>query len=419
MTAVNLSHLEGELFDVLPSDAISQDVAAYRVDGREPMLVVKPSTQAEVAAVLRLALANGTAVIPWGAGTLMALGMPPARYELALDLRALNRIVEYEPADLTVTVEAGMALSELQRFLAERGQWLPLDPDVAAEATIGGVLATNTSGPARIAFGTPRDLLIGITVASAQGELIKAGGRVVKNVAGYDLGKLQIGALGTLGVIVQTSFKVAPLSPTVRTLSTASSELALLMSTTFAVRDAALPATAMVVARAADEHAWHLTVRFAGGTAAVDRAEGELEAICRRCGLTLTADNASAAPNTRYHQGLTARVLIRSSVLPSSVSRILEAFTSAAASVEAYPTAGIIYARWPVGAIDAATLADLRRLCEDQGRGALVIEAAPVELKHEIDVWGGTRSDFDLMQRLKAEFDLGKVLNLGRFVGGL
>ncbi len=201
-----------KLTAALPSSVLSFDGGEmYAVDGMTPSVVVKPTSQAEVAAAMGAANAAGAAVVPFGGGTQQGLGMPPERYDVALDLRQIESVVEYEAADLTITVEAGMRLSALQRLLAEKGQWLPLDPPVSDEATIGGVLATNASGPARFSRGTGRDLVIGMTVATAQGEIVKSGGRVVKNVAGYDLAKLHIGALGTTGVILQVSLKVSPL----------------------------------------------------------------------------------------------------------------------------------------------------------------------------------------------------------------
>src|SRR6266498_4107469 len=139
--------------------------------------------------------------------------MPPRRVDLALLTTGLNHIVEYEPADLTVTVEAGMRFADLQAALGEHGQFLALDPAVDSNATIGGIIATNASGPLRFSFGSARDLVIGTRVANPDGSLTRAGGRVVKNVAGYDLNKLHIGGLGTLGVIVELSFKLAPIPP--------------------------------------------------------------------------------------------------------------------------------------------------------------------------------------------------------------
>ena len=273
--APGLVGLSETLRSTLPPEALSfSPEVTYAVDGLSPRIVVMPATPHEVAAVLETANASGAAVLPRGGGTQTALGMPPQRYDVALDLKRLNGVVEYEPADLTVTVEAGMRLSELQKLLGEKGQWLPLDPPLPDEATIGGVLATNVSGPARLRYGSSRDLVIGMTVALASGEVVKSGGRVVKNVAGYDLAKLHIGALGTLGVIVQAVFKVAPL-PVQDVAVMVPGDLEALGRLADALIDARLALLGLVLSKGAGETRWTLAARFAGGAAAVQRSQGE------------------------------------------------------------------------------------------------------------------------------------------------
>src|SRR5213076_1725908 len=186
------------------------ELSPYVVEGRTPDTAIFPGSVEEVSAVIARVSELGLPVIPWGGGTAASVGMPSARAGLVLGLRRLNRLVEHEPGDLTVTVEAGMTVGELQAALSGRGQWLSLDPADAERATIGGVLATNASGPRRHLYGTARDLLIGLTVVTADGAIVKGGGKVVKNVAGYDLPKLFIGAFGTLGVIVEATLKLRP-----------------------------------------------------------------------------------------------------------------------------------------------------------------------------------------------------------------
>src|SRR5919109_2258530 len=186
---------------------------AYRVDGRAPWAVVIPGDVDQVGAVLALAHREGLAVVPWGGGTTMALGHPPERLDFVLSLARLNRVLAHEPADLTATVQAGITIAALSAGLGRRRQWWPLDPPLAAAATVGGVLATNTSGPKRLLYGTARDLLIGITVVHADGTISKAGGKVTKNVTGYDMMKLYTGSLGTLAVIAEATLKLRPLPP--------------------------------------------------------------------------------------------------------------------------------------------------------------------------------------------------------------
>src|SRR5215216_374284 len=183
-------------------------VDGYEVDGVRPEAVVRVASADDVGAVMRLASSQRLAVIARGGGTMVDLGNPPRRMDVVLDVTRLNRIVEYHPQDLTVTVEAGVTIGELQRTLGEHGQMLALDPPLEERATVGGVLATNAWGPRR--HGTARDLVIGSRAVLADGSRIRAGGKVVKNVAGYDLNKLLIGSLGTLAVITEATFKLAP-----------------------------------------------------------------------------------------------------------------------------------------------------------------------------------------------------------------
>ena len=186
------------------------DCGPYVVDGRSPEAVAFPGSKEEVAAVVLAAAEAEMPVTPWGGGTKMGIGAPPQRWGLVLALKRLNRLLEHEPGDLTATVEAGMTLGALQRELGGRGQWLSLDPAHPDEATLGGILSSNAAGPRRHLYGSCRDLLIGVTVVTAAGALVKGGGKVVKNVAGYDLPKLFIGAFGTLGVVVEATVKLRP-----------------------------------------------------------------------------------------------------------------------------------------------------------------------------------------------------------------
>ena len=405
-----------KLTAVLPGGALSFDGGdGYGVDGMTPSVVVKPSSQAEVAAALGAASEAGAAVVPFGGGTQQGLGLPPERYDVALDLRRIDGLIEHEPADLTVTVEAGMRLSTLQGLLGEQGQCLPLDPPVADEATVGGVLATNASGPARLARGTARDLVIGMTVATAQGELVKSGGRVVKNVAGYDLAKLHIGALGTAGVIVQVSFKVAPL-PVRETCLGVQGGLEALAGLAEAVQDARLALTGAILGKGEAEPGWMLGLRFAGGNAAVARSLRETRALAEAAGVQVEELGATGwrALQTGY---VLASVVVRASVLPSALASVSGALASAGAAVSVLPGVGVAYGSWP-GDVEPQRLRLLREVCVSKG-GALVIEKAPVETKRAIDVWGEPRGDFELMQRLKQEMDPGRVLNPGRFLGGV
>lgn len=192
---------------VLPEESLQ----GYSIDGVAPKAVVRPQHRQEIVDVIKWAAAEGAAVFPWGGGTQVCLGGVPDRVDLVMDLSRYNRVIDYQPADLTASVEAGISLDSLQRELAQGGKFLAIEAPMSARATVGGILASNASGPLRFGYGLPRDWLIGIGVVNARGVETKAGGKVVKNVTGYDLGKLYTGSMGTLGIITEATFKLIPL----------------------------------------------------------------------------------------------------------------------------------------------------------------------------------------------------------------
>ena len=187
--------------------------ATLAVDGKAPDCAVAPFSAEQVAAVLHYASTHQLALIPRGNGTKLSMGNPPRRYDVALSLGELNRVIHYEPADLTISVEPGMTFGAFQELVGRSGLWLPLDPRGGAGSSIGGIIAANAAGPLRQGFGGPRDMVLGLKIATTDGKIAKTGGRVVKNVAGYDLGKLLTGSCGTLGVIVEASLKLFPKPP--------------------------------------------------------------------------------------------------------------------------------------------------------------------------------------------------------------
>src|SRR6202795_3917454 len=211
--------IEHEFRAILAPDSIRAPTAGDAVCGVQPRLVLQPANEKQLAAVLRPAKDASLAVIPRGGGTKLPWGNPPARADVILSTARLDKIIEHPWADLTVSVEAGCTIQKLQSALAQHGQRLALDPLWPAQATIGGVLATNDSGSPRLRFGALRDLIIGVTLALPDGTLASSGGKVVKNVAGYDLPKLVTGSLGTLGVITRAVFRLHSLPRNMRSFS--------------------------------------------------------------------------------------------------------------------------------------------------------------------------------------------------------
>ncbi|MBY0279608.1 FAD-binding oxidoreductase, partial [Candidatus Binatia bacterium] len=214
---------------------------ALAIDGVVPRRVVDPCSVDEVRDVLRTAAAAGEATIASGRGRHLSLGEPPTRCDVLLRLAGLARIREHHAADMTITIEAGCPLADVDGALAREGQWLGIDAPTPEETTVGGFLAANLSGPLRASHGTARDLLLGLRWVSPRGELVAAGGKVVKNVAGYDLHRTHVGALGTLGVLVEATFKVRPRPPHERALLIACRDARHAIATALDARDAAEP----------------------------------------------------------------------------------------------------------------------------------------------------------------------------------
>ncbi len=413
-------------------EALAPGDASFAVDGVAPALVATPRSVEELAAALAAANEAGAAVVPWGGGRHMGLGNIPARYDLALRTAKLDRLIEYEPADLTVTVEAGMTMGRLQALLGEHGQFLPID--APAEATVGGALAAGLSGPSCHAYGLPRDWLIGCRFALADGSLVKGGGRVVKNVAGYDLPKLAVGSLGTLGVIVEATFKLAPLPAAQETLVARFDSLEAAAQAVFAADERGL-ALRGVLLQAEPDGPVGVAFWLAGPRAAVDRSTREI-APTGDAPVEQHEGEASEgwwAANSETQPSAPGMAL-RASLLPANVPALVERTLAAGREVGvvprclAYPTIGLVLTVADGGdpAKGAAFIDEARRWAVEAG-GSLVVTSAPVAVKERIDVWGAPStssgpaagSALPLMRRLKEQFDPRGTLNPGRFVGGL
>jgi glycolate oxidase FAD binding subunit len=429
--------LQAALAVVLPAERVRPATSSDAVAGVPPRLVVEPESQEELAAALGWADHEGLKVLVRGGGTQLQLGLPPTGGDLLLSTRRLTGVVEHAPADQTATVLAGTPLREVQSRLGSAGQWLALDPALGADATVGGLIATNASGSRRLRFGGVRDQLIGLRVALADGTLARGGGKVVKNVAGYDLPKLFVGALGTLGVIVSATFRLYPLPAVSRTVLFTASDPDPLCELALRVQASTLVPTAMdIISPDGDGGSGLcLAVRFESGIeAAVTDQCAALAALAEPLGHgeALRANEEAAfwrgvATRVPQSDALDGSLLLKASVLPTAVSGWLSALqrtadaTGLAVRYRAHAGHGIVYVRL-AGDADAADalvriVAALREAALT-GRGSLVIQDAPVELLRRLDVWGPVAA-LEVMRRLKQQFDPNATLNPGRFVGGL
>jgi glycolate oxidase FAD binding subunit len=444
--------LRTELASVLGESRVVSDAAACSgaaVDGVTPTSVIYPDSAEEVAVALKCASDHGLAVIPFRNGSKLCVGNLPRRYDLALSLKDLNQVWHYEPGDLTVSVEPGMKLGDFQHFVARHRLWLPLDPPGGARASIGGILAANASGPLRLRYGTPRDMVLGMKIATTEGKLIKTGGRVVKNVAGYDLAKLLIGSYGTLGVIVEANFKLFPRPAESSTVVISTATLG--VAREFRLRLLASPLTPMRVlmleaaAEALVSGRWpaeerrpgfRIWVEAGGSAALVERHQLELAQLAQSIGTSAEpVDAAQAEANwTRatdlgsWLPGVVPKPVLVQGRLPVAsgetfVERALaegERHRIRMACLGQIAT-GVI-SLCLIEAADApsglALINGLREVAQSLG-GVLVVERCPVELKSRLDVWGPVGDDFETMRKVKAAWDPKSILAPGRFVGGL
>jgi glycolate oxidase FAD binding subunit len=354
----------------------------------------------------------------------MHIGNVPSRYDIALSLSRLNAVVEHEPADMTVTCGAGITVAEMNGRLGASGQFVPLSDDPADPATAGGLLATNHSH-LRLRYGAPRDFTIGLRVVTAQGKLTRAGGRVVKNVAGYDLCKLYIGSFGTLGVIVEATFKVAPLPQAREPVRLGFRSAADACEFAARVQRHGLSAWRMDVRRpaaavegATPSGAFDLSIDLAGTPAAVARSHRDIAALAREAGATLSE---SGEPPWAAPDPVGERLTAAASVLPTRVPALIGAFEQEAADahVSAEPTLGAVTVVRQ-GASGQERLAERLRAATAALGGTLLLKRCPLDLKGRVDVFGDVPGpSFELMRRVKEQFDPKGVLSPGRFVGRL
>jgi glycolate oxidase FAD binding subunit len=438
-------------------------LAYYEVDGKKPGAAVRPGSREEIAEIVKFAAAENLAMIPTGARTKLGIGLPPARYDVALDMTRFDRLIAYDPADLTLAVEAGHSLSKLVGVLGDHRQFLPLLVPYFSRTTVGGTIAAGVDSPLRQYYGTARDYVLGMEYVTGEGVLAKSGGRVVKNVSGYDLHKLMIGSLGTLGVIVSVNFKTFPSALGSRgfVASFENAERALEMGER-AARSALTPLTMEILSPHVAElfagevaarigsgamqpnlisaKHWAFTSGYAGNEKALARYETDYRRMAeelRAVNVTVLDENTRPPAFSRKREFIPialsaspATTIMKISVLPA---RMQEALAEAQRAAERNSLEWAAMAR----GIGVIYLALLPRERDDQSRtrvanatndilaaaaklnGHATIPWAPSEWKSALKIWGFARADFAEMQKVKQVFDPQGIMAPGRFVGGL
>jgi glycolate oxidase FAD binding subunit len=411
------------------------------IDGFGPVPLVRPESVADLGELVRRAAERGQAVYPVGGETALGIGLPPTRPGVALDVRGLAEVIDYPARDMTITAQAGLTLDRLQELLATENQRLPVEVAHPDRATLGGALAVNASGPRRHGFGTLRDYVIGISTVNDEGKETKAGGRVVKNVAGYDLCKLHVGALGTLGVITQVTLKVRPLPEerAILTLGCGADKLETLLDLVHdsRVRPACVEAVNRGAARVLEggsggplpDAPWVLLIGFEDTDEAVSWQVQHFVREAPAASVTALEVRAGTAGAglwnalVQFASPPFAVTSFKANLLPGRVAAFCQkaAALSDELLVQAHAGVGIVHGHLPPQLTLDRAGAMLKELLDaaTAAQGNLVLTRCPPEWKRSLPVWGAPRNDEWLMRGVKDKLDPRRLFNPGRFVGGI
>ena len=463
--------ISARLADICGEANVASDLAqlaCYAIGSITPAAVVRPRSAAEVAEIVKFAVGEKLGIVAAGARTKLGIGLPPRKYDLALDMTRLNRVLAYDPGDMTLSVEPGILLADVAKLLAEHRQFIPLAAPFHDRTTVGGTIASGVDGPLRQIYGTARDCMLGTEFVTGDGVIAKSGGRVVKNVAGYDLHKLMIGALGTLGILTKINFRTFPAPSNARMFVAGFDRPSQALEMRARVAKSPLrPLTMEIVSPGAAEllgsataaqispsespwsrtaaSQWAFAAGFAGNEKALERYARELQRMAADSGAVRAEIYGEAqAPGTlalgtlrRLREFIPialesspATTILKLSVLPARMQEILD---SAAHSIDRRGLRWAALARG-VGVIYIALLPEtgdeedrqrvasatdevLQSCASAGGEGS--IPWCPAEWKASLKVWGLPRGDFEHMRALKQVFDPHGILAPGRFVVGL
>ncbi|MEM7008727.1 MAG: FAD-binding oxidoreductase [Thermodesulfobacteriota bacterium] len=435
----NLRNIVGEGNTILESDSLK----AHSLDDVMPKAVVFPSSVEEVSEIMKLATKHSLSVIPTGGGTKSFLGNKPPSADIILSTKNLNQVLEHASSDLVATTQSGISIEDLQSELGKENQFLAIDPPhIQHGASLGGIIASNDSGPLRFRYGTFRELLIGLKVVQADGSIFKGGAKVVKNVAGYDLPKLFVGSLGTLGIIVEATFRLYAVPEYSQTylanfssIDDCHNALMMLTSSDLAITSLELinPTLALALSEnnsikyKADNYL--LAVRIRNVEQAVKDQISKAKQICsnNNGSGTVLSDEVELGfwddvINFPWALSNTQRTVSKASVLVSDIPKLLMSLDALSSKNGITPyvsvRAGSGICIISFSAEDSNTIASINSLRSFAAAlgGHLVVQEAPISVKSEIDVWGDLGSGRSIMKKIKSNFDPDNILNPGRYI---
>jgi len=428
----------------------SSELEAYFVDGKKPKLVVFPNTVEEISEIIKVANRDSLAIIPWGGGTKISLGNLPERVDVILGTTRLNQVLEHYDSDLVATTECGITLKDFQTALKEKNQTLPIDPPhLHRGATVGGIIATNDSGPKRLRYGTIhgtlRELILAIKVIRPDGNISKGGAKVVKSVAGYDLPKLYVGSLGTIGIIAEATFRLYPIPECSQTYLVKFPNLKSAHDAVLSILDSPVTPTCLEIINDnlkkfinekinlnLESNGVALATRIESVEKAVKSQVSKLQEICsKHSGDGILVENEledglwNEIREFSWTKAENEKTVCKASVLVTDIPKVFEKVKdlskNSALEILASARAGngvlIISLDGEISKLIEAIIS-LRDLVNSL-RGTLIIQEAPVTLKSEMDVWGDMGSSLYIMKKLKSQFDPNCIMNPGRFIGGI
>jgi len=453
-----MDKLFSKLKEIVGEAHVIQDpdkLKASALDGKKPKVIVFPGAIDEVSKIVSHANQRHLTIVPRGNGTKMGMGGIPKKIDITLSTSRLNRITDSDCENLTLSAEGGITLGEVQKSLAkvEKGYFLPLDPPYTDKATLGGIVATNSSGPKRLLYGTARDLIIGTKAVFPNGDIVVSGGKTVKNVSGYDMCKLLIGSYGTLGIICEMTFKLLPLPEKEATLSLSFAELEEADNFARQLRSSQLiPSSIEILNSIAVQNMKYsmpmppngnylVAIGLEGVAESIDRQISEMNEIGKKHGVleavTLDSEKHQAfwIALRDFSQGLTENypnlISLKSNFLISKSREMIGSYEKIAreSGIECaficHAGNGILHSYILAGKnlkSKVESFVELVGMLTSEAvknEGNLVVESSPLLIKKKVDVWGESRSDYLVVRRLKEQIDPAGILNIGRFVGGI